>query len=373
MTERPGGTALNASETPPATGPAPRGRGARSNQSGRYESLKREAFDDGWSETDPPAPQIRTVRLKDTSRSIISTNNSPDIAFDRTINPYKGCEHGCIYCYARPGHAYWGYSPGLDFESVIFTKPDAPGLLEQAFARPKYQPAPIVIGGDTDAYQPAERDLETTRDILKVFARYRHPVSVITKSALILRDLDILGPMGRDGLARAAISLTTLDKRLARQMEPRASAPHKRLDAIRGLAEAGVPVTVMTAPIIPALNDHEIERLLEAAKAAGARTAGFVLLRLPMEISDLFQEWLAESRPDAAARVMSLVRQTRGGKDYDSQWGKRGRGQGPYAELIGKRFRAAVKRLELNTSAPKMDFSQFQRPFGSKGQASLFD
>jgi DNA repair photolyase len=373
MTERPGGFALNASqETPMTHRPGPRGRGARSNAAGRFEAYAREAFDDGWTEAGEAAPKLATVVLKDASRSIISKNNSPDIAFDQSINTYRGCEHGCVYCYARPSHAYWGYSPGLDFESVIFSKPDAPALLEEAFNRPSYRPKPIMIGANTDAWQPVERELELTRNILKVFARYKHPVSFITKSALVLRDLDILGPMAQQGLARGAISLTTLDRKLARDMEPRAAAPHRRLETIRQLNEAGVPVTVMMAPIIPALNDHEIEGLLEAAAKAGASGAGYVLLRLPMEIKDLFVDWLAEKRPDAAARVMSLIRQMRDGRDYDSAWATRGRGTGPLAGLISQRFAAAIKRHKLNQRSRTMDYAQFERPYGSGGQPGLF-
>lgn len=260
MTERPSGYALIAhttapDEAPVAPGTSIRGRGARSNLTGRYETFQREAFDDGWGVDGDEVSALRTTVLKDASRSIIATNQSPDISFDQSINPYRGCEHGCIYCYARPSHAYWGYSPGLDFESVIFTKPDGAKLLEQFFNRPGYNPKPIVIGANTDAWQPVERRLEITRDILKVFARYKHPVSFITKSALVLRDLDILGPMAEQGLAKGAISLTTLDRKLARDMEPRAAAPHRRLKAIEGLASAGLPVTVMMAPIIPASDD----------------------------------------------------------------------------------------------------------------------
>ncbi|WP_300545703.1 PA0069 family radical SAM protein [Maricaulis sp.] len=378
MTERPGGYALNAPstapspDTPTAPGTGARGRGARSNISGRYEMFAREAFDDGWTEADGEAPRLATTILKDASRSIVATNSSPDISFDQSINPYRGCEHGCIYCYARPSHAYWGYSPGLDFESIIFAKPDGAALLEQHFNRPGYTPRPIVIGANTDAWQPVEKQLEHTRDILKVFARYKHPVSFITKSALVLRDLDILGPMAAQGLAKGAISITTLDRRLARDMEPRAAAPHRRLDAVRGLAGAGLPVTVMMAPIIPALNDSEIEAVFEAAAEAGAANASYVLLRLPLEIRELFREWLAAKRPDAAARVMSLIRQMRGGKDYDARWGVRGRGDGPLAQLIAKRIRAAVKRYGLTAPRAELDISRFERPLGSAGQPSLF-
>jgi DNA repair photolyase len=379
MTERPGGFALNApQETPPsdhpvAPGKRTSGRGARSNTSGRFEAVQHEAFDDGWTGDDEPAPKLATMVLKDASKSIVSTNNSPDIAFDQSINPYRGCEHGCVYCYARPSHAYWGYSPGLDFESVIFSKPNAAALLEDHFNRPSYRPRQIVIGANTDAWQPVEKQLELTRDILKVFARYRHPVSFITKSALVLRDLDILGPMARDGLAKGAVSLTTLNRKLARDMEPRAAAPHRRLETIRTLSTAGLPVTVMMAPIIPALNDHEIEPLLTAAGEAGARGAGYVLLRLPLEIKDLFREWLADKRPDAADHVLSLIRQMREGRDYDPSWGRRGRGKGPLADLISRRFRLGLKRAGLQTGSVDLDYSQFRRPFGSAGQPALFD
>ena len=377
MTERPSGYALIAhttapDEAPVAPGTSIRGRGARSNLTGRYETFQREAFDDGWGVDGDEVSALRTTVLKDASRSIIATNQSPDISFDQSINPYRGCEHGCIYCYARPSHAYWGYSPGLDFESVIFTKPDGAKLLEQFFNRPGYNPKPIVIGANTDAWQPVERRLEITRDILKVFARYKHPVSFITKSALVLRDLDILGPMAEQGLAKGAVSLTTLDRKLARDMEPRAAAPHRRLKAIEGLASAGLPVTVMMAPIIPALNDREIEPLLEQAADAGAISAGYVLLRLPMEIRDLFREWLAEKRPDAASRVISLMRQMRGGRDYDPTWMRRGRGQGPFAEMISKRFRAAMRRYKLDMRQKELDFSCFERPLGTPEQPGLF-
>lgn len=377
MTERPSGYALNAhtttpDDTPVAPGTTIRGRGARSNISGRYEAYQREAFDDGWDVDADDVSALRTTVLKDASRSIIATNQSPDISFDQSINPYRGCEHGCIYCYARPSHAYWGYSPGLDFESVIFSKPDGAKLLEHFFNRPSYRPKPIVIGANTDAWQPVEKRLEITRDILKVFARYRHPVSFITKSALVLRDLDILGPMAEQGLAKGAISLTTLDRKLARDMEPRAAAPHRRLKAIEGLASAGMPVTVMMAPIIPAITDREIEPLLEQAADAGASSAGYVLLRLPMEIRDLFREWLAEKRPDAASRVISLMRQMRGGRDYDPTWMRRGRGQGPFAEMISKRFRAAMRRYQLDLRQNPLDFTQFERPLGDAEQPGLF-
>ncbi|WP_203294930.1 PA0069 family radical SAM protein [Maricaulis parjimensis] len=378
MTERPGGFALNAphassrTQAPTAPGAGARGRGARSNFSGRYEAFVREAFDDGWTEQDAEAPRLATTILTDKSRSIIATNNSPDLSFDQSINPYRGCEHGCIYCYARPSHAYLGYSPGLDFESIIMAKPEAPALLQAHFNRPGYRPAPLVIGANTDAWQPVEQRLEHTRALLKVFARYRHPVIFITKSALILRDLDILGPMAADNLAKGAISITTLDRKLARQMEPRAAAPHRRLEAVRRLSQAGIPTTVMMAPIIPGLTDNEIEPLLKSAAEAGAANAAYVLLRLPLEIRDLFREWLAANRPDAARKVISLMRQMRGGQDYDPRWSTRGRGQGPLADLIARRFRQAIKRYGLSAPRAELDYSQFERPLGHAGQPSLF-
>ena len=378
MTERPGGFALNApqaapsSATPIAPGVGARGRGARSNTSGRFEVFAREAFDDGWTEVDAAAPRLATTVLKDASRTIIAKNTSPDISFDQSINPYRGCEHGCIYCYARPSHAYLGYSPGLDFESVIFSKPDGARLLEAHFNRPGYKAEPIVIGSNTDAWQPLESRLEHTRDILKVFARYRHPVIFITKSALIQRDLDILAPMAADGLAKGAISITTLDRGLSRQLEPRAAAPHRRLETVQALAQAGIPTTVMMAPIIPGLTDHEIEPLLEAAAQAGAANAAYVLLRLPLEIKDLFREWLAANRPRSAERVMSLIRQMRGGRDYDPRWSTRGRGEGPLAQLISTRFRQAAKRYGLTQPRAELDYAKFERPLGSAGQPSLF-
>ena len=373
MTERPGGYALNApQEAPPLHRPGARGRGARSNVSGRHETLAREVFDDGWTEADGTPPRLATTVLRDASKSIVSTNRSPDISFDQSINPYRGCEHGCVYCYARPSHAYWGYSPGLDFESVIFAKPNGAALLEALFNKTSYQPKPIMIGANTDAWQPLERERQHTRDILKVCARYRHPISVISKSALIRRDIDILGPMAADGLVKAAISVTTLDRRLARDLEPRAAAPHRRLETITALKQAGIPVTVMMAPIIPALTDHEIEPLLAAAAEAGADNAAYVLMRLPLEIRDLFREWLADKRPASAGRVMSLVRQMRGGKDYDSDWATRGRGTGPYAQLIASRFRQAIKRSGLDAPRTALTTSLFERPLGSAEQPGLF-
>jgi DNA repair photolyase len=342
-----------------------------SNASGRYESLIHEGFDDGWA-PDEAAPPLRTSLTAEAARAIITRNESPDIPFDQSINPYRGCEHGCIYCYARPAHAYMGLSPGLDFESKLFFKPDAAALLERELSRPRYAPKPIHIGGNTDPYQPVERRLEVTRGIIAVLARFRHPFSIITKSALICRDIDLLAPLGAAGLARAAVSVTTLDRGLARVMEPRAATPERRLDAVRRLAEAGVPTTVMFAPVIPGLNDHELEAVLERAAAAGAAGAGYVALRLPLEIKDLFQEWLAEKVADRARRVMSLIRQMRGGKANDPRFGQRMRGEGPIADLLAQRFTAARRRFGLDQARPPLDLSQFNVPPKAGDQVDLF-
>ncbi len=350
----------------------PKGRGAVSNASGRHEREAREPFDDGWGERDPGAPTLKTTLIKDVSRSIISTNDSPDISFDRSVNPYRGCEHGCIYCYARPSHAWWGYSAGLDFESRLFFKPGAADLLEKTFRKASYRPEPLLIGANTDPYQPVERRLRITRALLETCLKFRHPVSVITKSASVTRDLDLLGELAEQGLAKAAVSITTLERALARSMEPRAATPQRRLEAVKALSEAGVPVTVMTAPIIPGLTCHEIETLLKAGAEAGAQSAGYVLLRLPLEVRDLFSEWLEAERPEAAGKIMSLIRQTRGGKDYDARWTVRGAGEGPVAELIAKRFRAAAKTYGLDRPRARLRCDLFERPIERDGQMSLF-
>jgi DNA repair photolyase len=357
----------------PAVRPSPaRGRGAVSNAVARYDPLKREAFDDGWTTDDPAPAQVRTELLPNASRTIIAKNDSPDIGFDRSVNPYRGCEHGCVYCYARPAHAYLGLSPGLDFETKLFFKADAAALLEKELSKPGYVCRRIHLGADTDPWQPAERTLGITRAVLEVLDRFEHPVSVITKSALIARDADILGRMAARGLAKAYVSVTTLDRSLARAMEPRAATPAKRLEAMRRLADAGVPVGVGFAPVIPGLNDHELEAVLEAAAEVGASEAMFVTLRLPMEIKDLFREWLAEARPERAARVMSLVRQTRGGKDYDPDWATRMKGSGPVAQLIASRFTVACRRLGLNRRRAELDESRFRAPPKAGDQMSLF-
>ena len=356
-----------------STAPLPRkGRGARTNATGRFEPVVHEDFDDGWTaEDETPAP-LRTTLTPEHARKIITTNTSPDVGFDRSINPYKGCEHGCIYCYARPSHAWMGLSPGLDFESRLFFKPEGPRLLEQELAARRYVCKRIHIGGNTDPYQPVERTQKITRGLLEVLQLFNQPFSIITKSNLITRDLDILGPMGRDGLASAFVSITTLDRDLARTMEPRAATPARRLDAVKRLADAGVPVGVGFAPVIPGLNDHELEAVLEAAAKAGATTAMYVTLRLPLEIKDLFQEWLADARPDRAARVMSLVRQTRGGKDYDADWSQRMKGTGPVADLISARFKAAVKRYGLDGPRHDLDVTKFKVPADARAQLELF-
>jgi DNA repair photolyase len=339
-----------------------RGRGALSNASSRYDRETRVLVDDGWQNEEEELPPLKTEVMKDSSRTIITRNNSPDISFSQSINPYKGCEHGCIYCFARPTHAYLGLSPGADFESKLFAKPNAAELLARELSSPNYVPKVIAMGTNTDPYQPTEKRMRITRSILEVLREFNHPVGIVTKSALILRDLDILAPMAAEGLAKVAVSVTTLDRKLARTMEPRASTPPKRLETIRALTEAGVPTNVMFAPVIPALNDEELENVLTAAKDAGALSAGYVLLRLPLEIKDLFREWLEESFPDRAKHVMSLVRQMRGGKDYDSNWHTRMRGTGPYAALIARRFHIAVKRIGLNRESHPLVLNKFKRP-----------
>ena len=350
----------------------PRGRGAQSNATGRFETQIREAFDDGWTGEDEAPTPLKTHVAPERAKTIISRNDSPDVGFDRSINPYRGCEHGCIYCYARPAHAYMGLSPGLDFESKLFFKPEAGRLLARELSKPTYTPNTIHIGGNTDPYQPQERRLRVTRQVLEVLDRFHHPFSIITRSALIGRDLDILGPMGRARLARAAVSVTTLDRKLARAMEPRAATPEKRLAAIRGLTSVGAPVTVMFAPVIPGLNDHELEAVLGRAAEAGAMAAGYVVLRLPREIKDLFREWLEAARPDRARKVMSLVRQMRQGRDYDMEWGKRMKGDGPIAELIAQRFAAARRKFGLDQIIPALDLTQFRVPPKETNQLELF-
>jgi DNA repair photolyase len=348
-----------------------RGRGAQSNASGRYEPLSRAAFDDGWQSFEELPPFKTTVTI-DTTRKIITRNDSPDISFDRSINPYRGCEHGCIYCFARPTHAYLGLSPGLDFESKLFAKPDAPKLLERELSASGYVPRTIAIGTNTDPYQPIEREHQIMRRILEVLDRFGHPVGIVTKSALVLRDLDILERMAARNLVKVALSVTTLDPKLARVMEPRAATPPRRLDALAKLTAAGIPASVMVAPVIPALNDSEIERILDAAAAIGVKEAGYVLLRLPLEVRDLFREWLMANFPDRYRHVFKLVRETRGGRDYDSSWGKRMTGGGPVAWMIGRRFELACEKLGFNKLRTKLSTEHFNPPRCGAEQLSLF-
>jgi len=353
---------------------ARKGRGAVSNRPGRFEPGERPREDDGWGADGfaEALPPLATIVQPDRSRSVITFNESPDVGFDRSINPYRGCEHGCVYCFARPTHAYLGFSPGLDFETRLFAKNDAPALLVKELAKPGYRPQPIGLGTNTDPYQPIERTHKITRGILETLDRYSHPVTIVTKSALVVRDLDILSRLAARRLVDVSFSVTTLDGELARKLEPRAPQPRLRLKAMETLASAGVPVGVMAAPMIPALNDQELEAILEAAKAAGASMAGYVLLRLPLEIKDLFAEWLAEHAPQRAKHVLDLVRDTRGGQLYRSGFGERQRGTGAYADLLRQRFRLAVKRLALDRRRPPLRLDLFQRPEPDSPQLRLF-
>ncbi len=351
--------------------PRPKGRGAGSNVSGRYEKEQRESVDDGWVSADD-LPAFKTEVIAERAKTIITRNDSPDISFDRSINPYRGCEHGCVYCYARPTHAYMGLSPGLDFESKIFVKEGAAALLERELSAPGYAPRTIAIGSNTDPYQPIERTRRVMRSILEVLSRFNHPVGIVTKSALVTRDIDILAPMARRGLVKVALSVTTLDRALARSMEPRAATPERRLEAIKQLSDAGVPTSVMVAPIIPGVNDSEIEAILTRAHAMGARDAGYVMLRLPLEVRDLFGEWLIDHAPEKYRRVMSLVRSTRDGKTNDSTWGKRMTGDGPYAWMTGRRFEVAAEKLGFNKTRTRLRTDIFTAPQRASAQLSLF-
>jgi DNA repair photolyase len=348
-----------------------RGRGTLSNASGRYEPIARIVFDDGWQSLEELPPFATTVAV-DSARKIITRNESPDISFDRSINPYRGCEHGCVYCFARPTHAFLGLSPGLDFESKLFVKPQAPHLLERELSAPGYEPRTIAIGTNTDPYQPIERNHQVMRGILEVLDRAGHPVGIVTKSALILRDLDILTRLAARNLVKVAVSVTTLDAKLARTMEPRAATPRRRLETLRQLSAAGIPTAVMVAPVIPAINDADIERILDAAALAGVKGAGYVLLRLPLEVRDLFVEWLKDNYPDRAAHVMTLIRGMRGGKDYDATFGRRMKGTGPYAWMIGRRFETACDKLGLNKDKTALATRHFRPPRPRAEQLSLF-
>ncbi|RWL39420.1 PA0069 family radical SAM protein [Mesorhizobium sp. M2E.F.Ca.ET.209.01.1.1] len=347
-----------------------RGRSAGINPSGRFEPVSRHVFDDGWNSLEE-LPPFKTEVQVEKPRTIITRNESPDISFDRSINPYRGCEHGCVYCFARPTHAFMGLSPGLDFESKLFAKPDAARMLDRELSKPGYQPRTIAIGTNTDPYQPIEKQYRIMREILEVLEARGHPVGIVTKSALVTRDIDILSRMAERGLAKVALSVTTMDRMLARTMEPRASTPTKRLEAIRQLSDAGIPASVMVAPIIPGLNDPEMERILDSARAAGAREAGYVILRLPLEVAPIFKDWLLRHYPDRYRHVMSLIRSMRDGKDYDSEWGKRMKGAGPYAWQIGRRFEIAAKRLGLNAERRQLRIDQFVAGSGASEQLML--
>jgi DNA repair photolyase len=352
-------------------------RGAISNRAGRFEGLRGNAIDDGWRtlQDDQPQPRLDTTVTFDQSRTVISRNDSPDVGFDRSINPYRGCEHGCIYCFARPTHAWLGLSPGLDFETKLFAKPDAANLLERELAKPSYTARPIAMGTNTDPYQPVERRMKVTRSILEVLAARDHPVSIVTKSALVTRDLDILAPMAAKGLVSVGVSVTTLDSDLAAAMEPRASRPERRLETIRMLSAAGIPVTVMVSPIIPALNDHEIEAILIRARQAGAIHASYILLRLPLELKDLFGEWLSEHRPQRKQRILNRLREMRGGELYNNRFGTRMRGRGHDARLLEERFRIACRQQGYTEDSALLDASRFRKPDLREtydGQMSLF-
>ncbi len=348
-----------------------RGRGAQSNAGSRFDRETRESVDDGWS-TVEPMPVFETVEHIERAKSIITRNESPDIGFDRSINAYRGCEHGCSYCFARPTHAYLGHSAGLDFERDIYVKVNAVETLRHELAQRSYRPRPIAMGTNTDPYQPAERKHKLTRAILEVMAETRHPVTITTKSALVVRDLDILTDLARDNLVRVALSITSLDHKLSRKLEPRASTPARRLEAVRLLSAAGIPTSVLAAPMIPAINDMELERILDAAKAQGARTASTILLRLPGEVREIFREWLLRHYPDRIRHVMSLVRDTRGGKDYDATFGVRMTGEGPYAVLLRQRHEKAVARLGLDEKLPPLRTDLFRPPARDNGQLALF-
>lgn len=347
-----------------------RGRGARSNPAHRFDSVERSFLDDGW-ESLADLPPLKTEVFVETSKTIITRNESPDISFDRSINPYRGCEHGCTYCYARPAHAYMGLSPGLDFESKLFIKPNAAQLLREELNAPNYVPSSIALGANTDPYQPIEKQYRITRQIIEVLAEFKHPFGIVTKNGMVTRDIDLLAPLAAQGLVKVALSITTLDGKLARAMEPRASIPSKRLAAIEALSVAGIPTVVMIGPVIPGLNDHEIENILKAARGAGAREAGYTMLRLPHEVKGIFKDWLEKAYPDRYARVMAQVKDVRGGKETSSQFGERMTGSGPVAWMIGRRFQLACQKLGLNVNRLKLRTDLFERPVQAGGQLEL--
>jgi len=351
-------------------------RGARSFVAGRFETLAREPFDDGWTPEERDERPLETTVTEERARSIISRNDSPDIGFSQSINPYRGCEHGCIYCYARPSHAYLELSPGLDFETKLFAKTNAAELLRAELSKPGYAPSPIAIGANTDCYQPIERKFRITRQIVEILADCEHPFTMVTKSALVERDLDLLAPMAEKNLVKVFVSIASLDRTLARKLEPRAASPQRRMDVLRNLAQAGVPCGVMVAALIPGLNDKTLEEVLEAASAAGAAEAAYVIMRLPNELKELFKEWLAAHYPERAGHVISIVRQMRGGRDNDPRFGSRMTGTGAFAELIEKRFDIACRRFGLNghgagRKPPSLDCSRFRPPCAA-GQMPLF-
>jgi DNA repair photolyase len=357
------------SNTPPPI----KGRGSLSRPEGRFESLSRERTDDGWQLEDEPPPPLKTTVTAEHARSIISRNDSPDVPFDQSINAYRGCEHGCVYCFARPGHAYLNLSPGLDFETKLFYKPNAAELLDKELRKPGYRCMTIALGTNTDPYQPIEREHKVTRSILEVMLRFRHPVSIVTKGSLIERDVELLAELAKEKLVAVYFSVTMLDNELKRTLEPRTASPAARLRAMRTLAAAGIPVGVLAAPMIPFINDHELEHILEAAHDAGARSAGYILLRLPYEVKDLFREWLQTHYPMKADHVMSLIQQSRGGKDYDSRFGHRMSGQGEYATMLAQRFNIACRRLGLNQGERnRLDASRFRVPPTAGDQIKLF-
>jgi DNA repair photolyase len=348
-----------------------RGRGSRSNPTHRFDSVARSFTDDGWDSL-AELPPLKTEVFTENPKTIITRNESPDISFDRSINPYRGCEHGCAYCYARSAHAYMGLSPGLDFESKLFIKPNAAALLREELTATKYVPSTIALGANTDPYQPIEKQYRITRAIIEVLSEYKHPVGIVTKNALVTRDIDLLAPMAAQGLVKVALSITTLDPKLARAMEPRASAIHKRLQAIEALSKAGIPTVVMMGPIIPGLNEHEVENILKAARNAGAREAGYTMLRLPHEVKGIFKDWLEKQYPDRYARVMSHIKDVRGGRETSSQFGDRMTGSGPTAWLIGRRFQLACQKLGLNAQRLKLRTDLFERPVQVGEQMALF-
>lgn len=349
-----------------------KGRGAVSNSTGRFERLKKTSFEDGWLREEDK-PKLKTHVTEENAKYVLTKNNSPDVPFDRSINAYRGCEHGCVYCFARPTHAYMGLSPGLDFESKLFAKPDAATLLEKEISKKGYEPQPIAMGTNTDPYQPIEKERRITRQILKVLHKYEHPVTILTKSRLVIRDLDLIAPMAEKGLIKVGLSVTTLDRKLSSLMEPRASTPQRRLDAIKLLSDAGVPTSVMFAPVIPAINDHEMEAVLAAGAHAGAKEAGFILLRLPLEVAGLFEEWLEAHFPDRKQRVLNRLSALRGGKLNDPRFKHRMKGSGLEADLMKQRFVNLSKRLRLNIEKASLDIAHFKKPVLKGGQYSMMD